>query len=83
MTSLQALTNQNLRSASYRLPDGTLVIPGQKPNLSSALSQNRALRSTGLYHLTDDSVLSGAPKPTPPNLASALRNDELRGGNFR
>ncbi|KAK5899254.1 hypothetical protein CesoFtcFv8_008750 [Champsocephalus esox] len=79
----KALTNQNLRSASYRLPDGTLVIPGQKPNLSSALSQNRALRSTGLYHLTEDSVLSGAPKPTPPNLASALRNDELRGGNFR
>ncbi|KAK1886356.1 Unconventional myosin-XV, partial [Dissostichus eleginoides] len=79
----KALTNQNLRSASYRLPDGTLVIPGQKPNLSSALRQNRALRSTGLYHLTEDSVLSGAPKPTPPNLASALRNDELRGGNFR
>lgn len=75
--------NENLRSASYRLPDGTLVIPGQKPNLTSALRRNQALRSAGLYHLTEDSVLSGAPKPTPPNLASALRKEEFRGANFR
>ncbi|KAL7403896.1 hypothetical protein ABVT39_006572 [Epinephelus coioides] len=79
----KALMNENLRSASYRLPDGTLVIPGQKPNLSSALRRNQALRSAGLYHLTEDSVLSGAPKPTPPNLASALRKEEFRGANFR
>ncbi|XP_078022725.1 unconventional myosin-XV [Epinephelus lanceolatus] len=78
-----ALMNENLRSASYRLPDGTLVIPGQKPSLSSALRRNQALRSAGLYHLTEDSVLSGAPKPTPPNLASALRKEEFRGANFR
>ncbi|XP_049428716.1 unconventional myosin-XV [Epinephelus fuscoguttatus] len=79
----KALMNENLRSASYRLPDGTLVIPGQKPNLTSALRRNQALRSAGLYHLTEDSVLSGAPKPTPPNLASALRKEEFRGANFR
>nr|XP_033478894.1 unconventional myosin-XV [Epinephelus lanceolatus] len=79
----KALMNENLRSASYRLPDGTLVIPGQKPSLSSALRRNQALRSAGLYHLTEDSVLSGAPKPTPPNLASALRKEEFRGANFR
>ncbi|XP_034739732.1 unconventional myosin-XV [Etheostoma cragini] len=79
----KALMNENLRSASYRLPDGTLVIPGQKPNLSAALRQNRALRSSDLYNLGENSVLSGAPRPTPPNLASALRNEELRGVNFR
>ncbi|XP_059190123.1 unconventional myosin-XV [Centropristis striata] len=79
----KALLNENLRSASYRLPDGSLVIPGQKPNLGSALRRNQALRSAELYHLTDSSVLSGRPKPTTPNLASALRNEELRSGNFR
>lgn len=81
--ALQALTNENLRNASYRLPDGTLVIPGQKPNLSSALRQNRAMRSTGLYHLSENSVLSGAPKPSPPNLASALQKEELQGVRYR
>ncbi|KAM8771614.1 unconventional myosin-XV [Acanthopagrus schlegelii] len=79
----KALTNENLRNASYRLPDGTLVIPGQKPNLSSALRQNRAMRSTGLYHLSENSVLSGAPKPSPPNLASALQKEELQGVRYR
>ncbi|KAA8595238.1 hypothetical protein FQN60_012373 [Etheostoma spectabile] len=79
----KALMNENLRSASYRLPDGTLVIPGQKPNLSAALRQNQALRSSDLYNLGENSVLSGAPRPTPPNLASALRNEELRSVNFR
>lgn len=75
--------NESLRSASYQLPDGSLVIPGQKPNLSSALRQNMALRSAGLYHLSENSVFTGAPKPTPPNLAAALRNDDLRSVNFR
>nr|XP_012779321.2 unconventional myosin-XV [Maylandia zebra] len=78
-----ALTNANLRSASYRLPDGTLVIPGQPPNLSSALRQNRALRSTGLYHLSENSVLTGVPKPTPPNLYTALQKEDMRGASFR
>ncbi|CAI5680955.1 unnamed protein product [Oreochromis niloticus] len=79
----KALTNANLRSASYRLPDGTLVIPGQPPNLSSALRQNRALRSTGLYHLSENSVLSGAPRPTPPNLYAALQKEDMRGASYR
>ncbi|XP_078145991.1 unconventional myosin-XV [Centroberyx gerrardi] len=74
---LQALRNEDLRKASYRLPDGSLVIPGQSPNLAAALQKNRALRSAGLYQLSDSSVLSGVPKPTPPNLSSALHNDEL------
>ncbi|XP_074485793.1 unconventional myosin-XV [Sebastes fasciatus] len=78
-----ALSNEGLRGASYRLPDGTLVIPGQKPNLSSALRRNTALRSTDLYNLTESSGLSGAPKPKTPNLSSALRNEELRGINYR
>lgn len=75
--------NANLRNASYRLPDGSLVIPGQPPNLSSALRRNQALRSTGLYHLSDNSVLSGAPRPTPPNLYSALKKEEMRGATYR
>ncbi|GLD57637.1 unconventional myosin-XV-like protein, partial [Lates japonicus] len=79
----KALLNENLRKASYHLPDGSLVIPGQKPNLAGALRQNKALRSTGLYHLSDGSVLSGVPKPTTPNLSSALKNEELRGVSFR
>ncbi|MEQ2272884.1 hypothetical protein XENORESO_016439, partial [Xenotaenia resolanae] len=89
-----ALQNQQLRSASYimpdgsviRLPDGTLVLPGQKPstpNLTAALRQNQGLRSAGLYALSDTSGLSGAPKPTSPNFASALQNEELRGVTYR
>ncbi|KAM7419612.1 hypothetical protein PAMA_016625 [Pampus argenteus] len=77
------MMNQNLRNASYQLPDGSLVIPGQTPNLAAALRQNKALRSTSLFHLSENSVLSGAPKPTTPNLKSALQNDELRGVNFK
>ncbi|XP_068177193.1 unconventional myosin-XV [Antennarius striatus] len=73
----KALTNENLRNASYQL-DGTLVIPGQKPNLSSALRRNQAIRSTGLFQLSENSVLSGAPKPTPPNLSSALQKEDLQ-----
>ncbi|AWP05297.1 putative unconventional myosin-XV-like [Scophthalmus maximus] len=81
-----ALLNENLRSASYQLPDGSLVIPGQKPsapNLSSALRQNKGLRSAGLYHLPDNSALSGVPKPTSPNLKSAMKNDDLRALRYR
>lgn len=83
---LKALLNENLRSASYQLPDGSLVIPGQKPsapNLSSALRQNKGLRSAGLYHLPDNSALSGVPKPTSPNLKSAMKNDDLRALRYR
>lgn len=78
--------NTNLRHASYHLPDGSLVMPGQRPSgpdLSAALRQNQSLRSAGLYHLRDNSGLSAAPKPNPPNLASALRNDELRDVKYR
>lgn len=86
LCTLQALLNENLRTASYRLPDGTLVIPGQKPstpNLSAALRQNQALRSAGLYQLSDNSVLSAVPKPISPSLASALQNEEFRDVNLR
>ncbi|XP_029006805.1 unconventional myosin-XV [Betta splendens] len=79
----KALLNQNLRHATYHLPDGSLVIPGQKPNLSSALRRNTALRSADLYHLSDGSVLSGVPKPSPPNVSSALQNEDLRGVTYR
>nr|XP_019958182.1 PREDICTED: unconventional myosin-XV-like [Paralichthys olivaceus] len=79
----KALLNENLRNASYQLRDGSLVIPGQKPNLAGALRQNKALRSTGLYHLSENSALSGVPKPTPPNLSSVLKNEELRGVSYR
>lgn len=78
--------NQNLRNASYQLPDGSLVIPGQEPstpNLAAALRQNKTLRSAGLYHLSENSVLSGAPKPTTPNLASVLQMEEMRGVSYR
>ncbi|XP_047434979.1 unconventional myosin-XV [Mugil cephalus] len=78
-----ALMNENLRNASYRLPDGSLVIPGQKPNLSSALRQNYALRSSGVFQLSENSILSGIPKPTPPNLASVLQNEDMRGVHYR
>ncbi|KAM7394545.1 hypothetical protein PAMP_021340 [Pampus punctatissimus] len=79
----KALMNQNLRNASYQLPDGSLVIPGQTPNLAAALRQNKALRSTSLFHLSENSVLSGAPKPTTPNLTSVLRNEDMRGVSFK
>ncbi|XP_044203400.1 unconventional myosin-XV [Thunnus albacares] len=82
----KALANQNIRNASYQLPDGSLVIPGQEPstpNLAGALRQNKALRSAGLFHLSENSVLSGAPKPTAPNLTSALQKGDMRGISYR
>uniref|UniRef100_A0AAV2LKU1 Myosin motor domain-containing protein n=1 Tax=Knipowitschia caucasica TaxID=637954 RepID=A0AAV2LKU1_KNICA len=78
-----ALLNEQMRKARYNVPDGTLHIPGQKPNLSFALRQNRPLRSTGLYQLSDSSILSGIPNPIPPNLSKALQADGMRGIKFR
>ncbi|KAJ3615018.1 hypothetical protein NHX12_018586, partial [Muraenolepis orangiensis] len=76
--------NPNLRSASYQLPDGALAIPGQKPNLSTALFRNQGLRSTELFQLSEDSVFTGKPKPSTPNLSSAMRKHDMsRGGNVR
>lgn len=78
--------NENLRNASYQLPDGSLIIPGQKPstpNLAAALRQNQAIRSPSLFHLPEKSVLSGAPKPTTPSLAAALQNEGLQGVRYR
>lgn len=83
---MQALMNESIRSASYQLPDGSLVIPGQKPsspNLAAALRQNQGMRSSGIFQLPKTSVLTGAPKPSTPKIASALRNEELKGVNFR
>ncbi|KAM9857023.1 unconventional myosin-XV [Aulostomus maculatus] len=82
----KALTNQNIRNASYQLPDGALVIPGQEPStpsLAAALRQNKALRSSNVFHLSDNSVFSGAPRPSPPNLSSALQNEDLRAACYR
>lgn len=82
----QALLNNSLRNASFQLPDGSLIIPGQKPStpsLAGALRQHQAMRSPSLFHLPDKSVLTGAPKPTPPNLAAALRRDNLQGVTYR
>ncbi|XP_041640053.1 unconventional myosin-XV [Cheilinus undulatus] len=79
----KALANQNLRNATYHLPDGTLVIPGQKPSLASALRQNKGMRSANLFHLSDDSVLSGVPKPSTPNITRALKNEDLQGAHYR
>ncbi|KAM8842059.1 uncharacterized protein myo15ab isoform 4-T5 [Synchiropus picturatus] len=79
----KALLNPNIRSASYQLPDGALVIPGQEPTLASALRQHKGLRSPSLFHLPETSVLTGAPKPSLPNLKSVLKNDEMRGVRYR
>nr|XP_020478442.1 LOW QUALITY PROTEIN: unconventional myosin-XV-like [Monopterus albus] len=81
LTCLQcALKNDGLRNASYQLPYGSVIIPGQKPSLGFALRQKSALRSGGLYHLSEQSPLSGMPNPT---VASALQNEELRGVTYR
>lgn len=83
---LQALMNESIRSASYHLPDGSLVIPGQKPsspNLSAALRQNQGMRSSGIFQLPKTSGLTGAPKPSTPKIASALKNEDLKDVNFR
>lgn len=82
----QALTNESIRSASYQLPDGSLVIPGQKPsspNLTAALRQNQGMRSSGIFQLSKTSGLTGAPKPSTPKIASALKKEDLKGVNFR
>ncbi|XP_061534898.1 unconventional myosin-XV [Phycodurus eques] len=82
----KALANHSIRNASYQLPDGSLVIPGQQPatpNLTAALRKNMGLRSSDLFHLPQNSVFKGAPKPDSPNLYSALKNDELRGICYR
>lgn len=82
----QALTNESIRSASYQLPDGSLVIPGQKPsspNLTAALRQNQGMRSSGIFQLSKTSGLTGAPKPSTPKIASALKKDDLKGVHFR
>lgn len=83
---MQALMNKSIRSASYQLPDGSLVIPGQKPsspNLAAALRQNPNMRSSGVFQLRKTSGLTGAPKPSTPKITSALKNEELKGVQFR
>lgn len=78
--------NESIRSASYQLPDGSLVIPGQKPsspNLAAALRQNQKMRSSGVFQLPKSSGLTGAPKPSTPKITSALKNEELKSVQFR
>lgn len=88
-----ALRNQNLRSATYRLPDGTLMTrpqPTSAPktlDLSNALSKNPNLRAAK-YRLPDGNIMTrlGAPKTPEPrtlNLSGALKNPNLRGASFR
>ncbi|XP_077460372.1 unconventional myosin-XV [Stigmatopora argus] len=82
----KALANQSIRTASYQLPDGSLAIPGQQPatpNLTAALRKNMGLRSSELFHLSQNSLFTGAPKPDSPKLSSALKNDDLRGLRYR
>ncbi|XP_061840189.1 unconventional myosin-XV [Nerophis lumbriciformis] len=82
----KALENVNLRNATYQLPDGSLVIPGQQPktpNLSFALRKNMALRSADRFHLPQNSALTGAPKPSIPNLSTVLNNEDMRGAHYR
>ncbi|KAF6736431.1 Unconventional myosin-XV [Oryzias melastigma] len=63
----------------YQMGFETLVLQYRQ----TWLRQNMNLRSKNLYHLSDNSVLTGAPKPTSPNVFSALQNDELRDVNLR
>lgn len=82
----QALMNESIRGASYQLPDGSLVIPGQKPsspNLAAALRQTQGMRSSSTFQLSKTSGLTGAPKPSTPKIASALKREDLKGVNFR
>lgn len=83
---MQALMNESIRSASYQLPDGSLVIPGQKPsspNLAAALRQSQGMRSSGIFQLSHTSGLTGVPKPSTPKIASALNKEEIKGVKFR
>lgn len=78
--------NESIRGASYQLPDGSLVIPGQKPsspNLAAALRQNKGMRSSGVFQLAQTSGLTGVPKPSTPKIASALNREEIKGVKFR
>ena len=88
-----ALGNKNLRSATYRLPDGTLINRPQpapsprKLDLSNALSKNQNLRGAN-YRLPDGNIMTrlGAPRTPEPrslNLSGALQNPQLRQASFR
>ncbi|XP_029914219.1 unconventional myosin-XV [Myripristis murdjan] len=87
-----ALRNKSLRSATYRLPDGTLVTRAQPAeesrtfDLSNALSKNPNLRGAK-YRLPDGNIMTrlGAPRTPEPrslDLSNALRNPNLRGASF-
>ncbi|KAL0197271.1 hypothetical protein M9458_005811, partial [Cirrhinus mrigala] len=85
--------NPNIRKASYRLPDGTLVsndtdqtadTTNSSPYLGSAL-QNINLRKAS-YKLPDGSFFSRnqpAEEPSSPILSSALLNSNLRKASYR
>ena len=87
-----ALKNANLRNATYRLPDGTLLRqqPEEEeqsfsPHLSSAL-QNANLRAAS-YRLPDGSLLLKKPgqkeQATPSMMSSALMNQNLRKATYK
>ncbi|KAM9391088.1 uncharacterized protein ACWYII_034144, partial [Salvelinus alpinus] len=64
--------NQDLSNQKrYRLGDGTLVIPGQKPRLGVAL-MNQNMRKVD-YRLGDSGALSA--RPTNPRLSEALQEN--------
>ncbi|XP_008290678.1 unconventional myosin-XV [Stegastes partitus] len=76
-----ALQNPYLKSASYTLPDGTIIIDPRKPvspNLSNAL-QNSALRGASF---TLPEGVHDPNVPVSPNLAKALNNPALKGASF-
>ncbi|TDH15756.1 hypothetical protein EPR50_G00013070 [Perca flavescens] len=80
----RALQNQNVRTASYVLPDGTIIDPRQQqaisPNLAKALS-NPALRAAS-YSLPDGTIVIDPKKPKSPNLTAALQNPYLKSASY-
>ncbi|KAL7829701.1 hypothetical protein AOLI_G00305860 [Acnodon oligacanthus] len=91
-SSGNALQNPNLRKASYRLPDGTLLSQNQKTGLSPSPVLSNALQNTSLrmasYRLPDGTLLTKSPEQEAEqnitsHLSSALQNANLRSASYR
>ncbi|XP_047189847.1 unconventional myosin-XV [Scophthalmus maximus] len=80
----RALQNQDLKTASYTLPDGTIIDPRHpqpiSPNLAKALT-NPALREAS-YSLPDGTIVIDPRKQKSPNLAAALQNPYLKSASY-
>ncbi|KAM9485945.1 LOW QUALITY PROTEIN: uncharacterized protein ACWYII_004793, partial [Salvelinus alpinus] len=78
-----ALMNPALKTASYTLPDGTIIIDPRKPvspSLGRAL-QNPALMNTS-YTLPDGTIIIDPRKPVSPSLGRALQNPALMNTSY-